>query len=1477
MPSGNTYNLQIGAILNTKDLEQTLKNEKAQLEKSDSTKIKWRLDTGQLTNAIKVVKQFNSEIGKIKQVKIFDATTGKELESNLTKVSEKLRTVEKETTSWNNGLGQLVTQVRTVDEAGQELITETVKYTNAQNQQIKTTRTLVEENGQLVQRGREVIETTQMLAESTTTTNQYFGKINDTINGVTKSYDGLITTTTKVNSNGETVITKVSEYITAAGQAVKVTETLNEKGDHIATTQRQISSATDKTNKSLKDFNNSANNATKSTNSLNWSLTDAFRRLANFYLASLPIRAFQTAITDAVEVVKDFDSAITEMGKVSDYSGDKLIQYTKKLADLGTEVARTQTEMTEAATGWLKAGYSEEDAALLSKFSALLQNTADEELSASEATSILVSQLKAYHMEAEEAIKVTDIINKVSANQAVSSGDIAKGLTVASAAMSTFGNSIEQTTALLTAGTTIFQGRSQQVARGLNMIATRVAKNEEELAKYGVSINDASGKLRSTYDILVDLAPAWNNMSKAEQVALGNTLAGTNQYKILAAIMSQMDVAIESYDQALNSSGETMKQNAVYMESLEAKTTALKAEFEQLVIGKGGLQDTAKWFVELGTSILSFINWAGGLPSILVTITSLLVGINSLKIYEWFSNLGKSISNIPTMLSKAANAWKSYALSMKVAQSSAASMGNAAMTLKTTLEASIPIIGIIVTTLGLLTSAIIAHNKHIEEQRQKIRDNISAFSEEYKALENTTSRLYDEGITREELNDIIDTNLDKYEAERLKLLDNNEAREETIRLIDEEKKARAQELIDTGLTAYEESLNNIKNGYVDVIEFTNDLANQETELGNTIRKALSESGLTTAKTLNEQEKALISFKNNILNLRDAQKEGSYEWTKYNVIIKDTESTLTSFYEKQKEDKKIVNDFNQALAITGQYYDESTGKIKKAYTALEEKRKGEERANATSKDTLDSIDDFIKKYDLEADAIADLMEQQELSYEEAVLLLAQEKQTIQTTEELTKAYEDALEVSNNLVSEISKVSSALSEQEKNGSIAVETQLELIEAGYGLALSYDKETGACKLNKEAVQKLVEAKLEMQIANLQIARSNIVNQLIEEANAATVAAGAFLELAKAKNVANEASLQNSVGRGYNASYEGWGNNAGYLAVESEKAKDQIDKLNGEISALENSLKGVKTSGVGAFKATGNSAKSAKGATDDLKKSVEDLKSQYEKVISYINKQYDRKISDLGKEKDSATKPIEDEIKALEKEKDAISDALQAEIDKREKQRDKYVDLVEEKIDAEEKERDTIIDSIEDKIDALEKERDALIESVDAKLDALEEEKDAILDNIEAETTALKEQKEERQKYWDAQIDALKKANDERKDAIELQEKLDALERARNTKVKIYKEGQGFVYDVDQTKVAEAQKALDEYLSQKAYEDELERLTNLKEAEMNNYSDRIDALNKFKDETSDAYQKQINDLKKYRTSLQLKVLSGRVLNQEE
>lgn len=275
-------------------------------------------------------------------------------------------------------------------------------------------------------------------------------KFNQEINGVNTSVTRVIKTTEDTEGKTKQVVKSTYEWVDAYGRLNTSVTTLDENGNQLAPTITTVSN-------DIREMGNEAETASNKLNILN-GIINLLKREA--------IQMLYRAITEAINVVKDFDAAITEMGKVTDYSGEKLRNYTKTLGDLGKEVARTRTEMTEAATGWLKAGYSEEDAALLSKYSALLQNTADEELSASEATSILVSQLKAYHMEVDDAIKVTDIINKVSAEQAVSSYDISQGLTVASAAMGTFGNSIEETTALLTAGTTVFQGRSTQVARG---------------------------------------------------------------------------------------------------------------------------------------------------------------------------------------------------------------------------------------------------------------------------------------------------------------------------------------------------------------------------------------------------------------------------------------------------------------------------------------------------------------------------------------------------------------------------------------------------------------------------------------------------------------------------------------------------------------------------------------------------------------------------------------------------------------------------------------------------------------------------------------------------------------------------------------------------------------------------------------------------------------------------------------------------
>lgn len=113
-------------------------------------------------------------------------------------------------------------------------------------------------------------------------------------------------------------------------------------------------------------------------------------------------------------------------------------------------------------------------------------------------------------------------------------------------------------------------GRSLQVARGLNTIAARLVSNQEALADYGIELNNADGSMRSTFEILEDLSKAWKNMGDEERVTLGQTIAGINQYKVLAAVMQNFDTAVNANKVAMEAAGSATKENIAFMESLEA-------------------------------------------------------------------------------------------------------------------------------------------------------------------------------------------------------------------------------------------------------------------------------------------------------------------------------------------------------------------------------------------------------------------------------------------------------------------------------------------------------------------------------------------------------------------------------------------------------------------------------------------------------------------------------------------------------------------------------------------------------------------------------------------------------------------------------------------------------------------------------------------------------------------------------------------
>lgn len=163
---------------------------------------------------------------------------------------------------------------------------------------------------------------------------------------------------------------------------------------------------------------------------------------------------------------------------------------------------------------------------------------------------------------------------------------------------------------------------------------------------------------------------------------------------------------------------------------------------------------------------------------------------------------------------------------------------------------------------------------------------------------------------------------------------------------------------------------------------------------------------------------------------------------------------------------------------------------------------------------------------------------------------------------------------------------------------------------------------------------------------------------------------------------------------------------------------------------------------------------------------------------------------------------------------------------------------------------------IQEIEKQNEVLQE----RLNILNETKGKIEDSISSASNivqnqidVLNKQKEATEEYWDAQIesineqkDALTKANEEIKQQLALEKAQYEFEKAKSQKTtKIYREGQGFVYESDQDTIRNAQEELDN----QEYNSAIYRL----EVE-------LDTLERAKKEAIEAIDNQINSLELYK-----------------
>lgn len=171
-------------------------------------------------------------------------------------------------------------------------------------------------------------------------------------------------------------------------------------------------------------------------------------------------RLFQEAISSIkkmVQAVREIDTAMVELRKVTSESDSEINSFFERAKTNAVALGTTIKDLVNATADFARLGYSLTEAEELGKVASIYQNVGDDVNSIDQASQSLISTMKGFGLEAEDAMSIIDKFNEVGNNFAISSGGLGEALQRSAAALSAANNSIDESIALIVAANNVIQ------------------------------------------------------------------------------------------------------------------------------------------------------------------------------------------------------------------------------------------------------------------------------------------------------------------------------------------------------------------------------------------------------------------------------------------------------------------------------------------------------------------------------------------------------------------------------------------------------------------------------------------------------------------------------------------------------------------------------------------------------------------------------------------------------------------------------------------------------------------------------------------------------------------------------------------------------------------------------------------------------------------------------------------------------------
>ena len=345
---------------------------------------------------------------------------------------------------------------------------------------------------------------------------------------------------------------------------------------------------------------------------------------------------------------KDLDRALTDIKIVTEDSAGSMADFAQKANKAAQSLSTTTKDYAQASLIYYQQGLSDKEVEARTAVTIKMANAAGE--SASKVSDQLTAVWNNFYDGSKSLEYYADVMTKLGAYTASSTDEISEGIQKFASVANTIGLSYEYATSALATLTAKTRESANVVGNSLKTLFARIQglslgetledgtdlnKYSTALAKAGIDIKDQNGELRDMNSILDEMMNKWDGMSRAQQVALAQTVAGVRQYTQLINLMENKDYFKELVGVAENSEGTLQIQADIFADSWEGARKRVQAAAEGIydsLIDEEFFKDVDNVVTVVLNGINATIKGLGGVKGVVSNISALILNIYKIKI-----------------------------------------------------------------------------------------------------------------------------------------------------------------------------------------------------------------------------------------------------------------------------------------------------------------------------------------------------------------------------------------------------------------------------------------------------------------------------------------------------------------------------------------------------------------------------------------------------------------------------------------------------------------------------------------------------------------------------------------------------------------------------------------------------------------------------------------------------------------------------